>query len=144
MNLCSMSPSNYYSYRNQSPYYNTDLYTCHSGEFVYNFLVQSIISVLHLIDSLGGLLLISAVSKHLLLLKLETFHFWSTLFPNMKKWRVRKTSFKNNLFYIFFILKVGKCNHEYDFYVVLLDGFWLMRITADIFRSFFLCEKLVR
>ena len=133
--------SNYYSLgTSQNPYY----ILMSQWRICLQLLVQSIIFVLHLIDSLGGLLLISAVSKHLLLLKLETFHFWSTLFPNMKKWRVRKTSFKNNLFYIFFILKVGKCNHEYDFYVVLLDGFWLMRITADIFRSFFLCEKLVR
>ena len=57
----------------------------------------------------------------------------------MKKCRMRRLVSKNVfLFYIFFFLKVGKCSHEYDFYVVLLDGFWLMRITADIFCSVFL------
>ena len=44
--------------------------------------MQSIIFVLHLIDSLGGLLLISAVSKQLLLLTLENFHSFMLLTYN--------------------------------------------------------------
>ena len=71
--------SNYYSLgTSQNPYY----ILMSQWRICLQLLVQSIIFVLHLIDSLGGLLLISAVSKQLLLLTLENFHSFMLLTYN--------------------------------------------------------------
>ena len=116
MNLCSMSPSNYYSLETrQSPYYLPIQYLCHTGEFVYNFLSCAInhfcstsnwqfrrdISVSQyckqtFLDITSNISL--WISKKLLLLTfMRPFIFEALHFQNYEKVQNEKISFKKCL-----------------------------------------------
>ena len=107
--------SNYYSLgTSQSPYY----ILMSQWRICLQLLVQSIISVLHLIDSLGGLLLISAVSKQLLLLTLGDLSF-------LKHFIFKYEKVQNEKFWkkIYFFL-----------HIIFLES-WQMHLTAVFFET---------